>query len=178
MTNETHFFINIHLSFYFPKGSTAVVGLRDIWRDKYSERGLLPLSSSGTQGVPTIAPPCKPTCLWSTADPTFDCDSLLPSKSDRVVFITWSPSGYTPVVIECPDVQSYLCLLITAWKLVKAHGVTRNEPKIHIICYITKVFFYTHKQKINIYHTHRFLSLFLQTVQKKEISAFKKVVLR
>ena len=29
------------------------------------------------------------------------------------------------------------CLLITTWQLVKAHGVTRNEPKIHGICYIT-----------------------------------------
>ena len=25
------------------------------------------------------------------------------SKSDRVVLITWSPSGYTPVVPNCPD---------------------------------------------------------------------------
>ena len=29
------------------------------------------------------------------------------------------------------------CLLITMWQLVKAHGVTRNEPKIHVIYYIT-----------------------------------------
>ena len=28
------------------------------------------------------------------------------------------------------------CLLITMWQLIKAHGVTRNEPKIHGICYI------------------------------------------
>ena len=31
------------------------------------------------------------------------------------------------------------CLLITTWQLVKAHGITRNEPKIHGICYITLV---------------------------------------
>ena len=60
------------------------------------------------------------------------------SKSNRVVLITWSPSGYTPVVPECPDVLSYPCLLIAAWQLVKAHGVTRNVPKIHVICYITR----------------------------------------
>ena len=40
---------------------------------------------------------------------------------------------YSTVLI----VLSYPCLLITAWQLVKAHGVTRNEPKIHAICYIT-----------------------------------------
>ena len=28
------------------------------------------------------------------------------------------------------------CLLITTWQLVKAHGVTRNEPKIPGICYM------------------------------------------
>ena len=59
------------------------------------------------------------------------------SKTDRMVLITCSPSGYTPVVPESPDVLSYPCLLITAWQLVKAHGVTRNKPKIHVLCYIT-----------------------------------------
>ena len=29
------------------------------------------------------------------------------------------------------------CLLITTWQLIKAHEVTRNELKIHVICYIT-----------------------------------------
>ena len=29
------------------------------------------------------------------------------------------------------------CLLIVTWQLVKAHAVTRNEPNIHVICYIT-----------------------------------------
>ena len=31
------------------------------------------------------------------------------------------------------------CLLITTWQLVKAHRITRNEPKIHGICYMTFV---------------------------------------
>ena len=101
--------------------------------------------SSNSQGVPTLAPPCNP-CrqrglrrLWPAACPWLDSDSLPPSKSDHVVLITWSPSGYTPVVPDCPDVLSYACLLITGWLLVKAHGVTRNKPKIHVICYITIV---------------------------------------
>ena len=29
------------------------------------------------------------------------------------------------------------CLLIKMWQLAEANGVTRNEPKIHVICYIT-----------------------------------------
>ena len=79
--------------------------VRGGWRDIYSERGLLPISSSRNQGVPTLAPPCKlarDASGWlrvprSTA-------ILCPlSKSDRVVLITWTPSGYTPVRPEYPD---------------------------------------------------------------------------
>ena len=62
-------------------------------------------------------------------------DSLPLSKFARVVLITWSPSDYTPVGPDCSD--TLFCLLITTWQLVKAHGVTRNEPKIHVMCYIT-----------------------------------------
>ena len=47
------------------------------------------------------------------------------------------PSGYTPVRLECPDAPSSSCLLIKMWQLTRAHRVTRNEPKIHGICYIT-----------------------------------------
>ena len=54
------------------------------------------------------------------------------SKSDRVVLITWSHSGYTLVWTRRH------CLLIKTWQFVKAHGVTRNKPKIYVICYITR----------------------------------------
>ena len=37
-----------------------------------------------------------------------------------------------------PNVLSY------PWQLVKAHGVTRNKPKIHVICYITNVPWWNH----------------------------------
>ena len=33
--------------------------VRDGWRDIYSERGLLSFSSAWSQGVQTLAPPCK-----------------------------------------------------------------------------------------------------------------------
>ena len=86
---------------------------------------------------PTLAPPCKlyrQRCLWSAACPSFDSWFSALSKSACVVLIT---SGYTPVGPDCHDALSSLCFLITIWQLVKAHEVTRNELKIHIICYIT-----------------------------------------
>ena len=64
------------------------------------------------------------------------------SKSHHVVLITWSPSSYTPVRPKWPDAPSSSCLLIKMWKLTKAHGVTRNKPKIHVICYITNCCYY------------------------------------
>ena len=107
--------------------------LRDRWRDICSERGLLlPISSSGGQWVPTLAPPCK-----LVRDDLIGRVSHARLRFSALVLIPWSPSGYTPVVPDCPDVLLYPCLLITTWRLVKAHGVTRNEPKIHVICYIT-----------------------------------------
>ena len=100
-----------------------------------------PISSSGGQGVPTLASPCKPyrqrrpNASDRQRVPGSTLDSLH-SKCDRVV-ITWSPSGCIPVGPDCPDALPYPCLLITTWQLVKEHRVTRNEPKIHVICYIT-----------------------------------------
>ena len=77
--------------------------------------------------------------------PSFGIQSLHPlasrsvrDTSDRLrIPGSWSPSCYTPVWPDCHDALSSPCLLITIWPLVKAHGVTRNEPKIHVICYIT-----------------------------------------
>ena len=112
---------------------------RHILRDEASS---CPISSSESQKVPTLAPPCKP-YRQRRPNPLIGCVSLARlsilctlSNSDRVV-ITWSPSSYTPVGPDCPDALSSPYLLITTWQLVKAHGVTRNEPKIHVICYIT-----------------------------------------
>ena len=140
MNKWTHFFIkNISLTLYSRKG-WCFRGVWDGWRDIYSERGLLlPISSSRGQGVPTLAPPCKLVRDASDRLPVSRSTAILCtlSKSDCVVLITWSPSGYTPVRPECPDVPSSSCLLIKMWQLTKAHGVTRNEPKIHVICYIT-----------------------------------------
>ena len=132
-TNEKRFFTEIYLSFYCWKGPTVCCYLRDRWRDIYLERGLLlPISSSGSQWVPTLAPPFKPVRDASNRLHVPNSTPILCSlsQSDCKILITWFPSGYTPVWIRL------LCLLITTWQLVKARGVTRNEPKIHGICYI------------------------------------------
>ena len=137
---NTLLYKNISLILFLEKGSLFVI----IWEIDgaiiYSERGLLlPISSSRSQWVPMLAPLCK---LVRDAShrlrvPRSTAILCTRSKSDRAVLITWSPSSYTPVRPECPDAPSSSCLLIKMWQLPKAHGVTRNEPKIHVICYIT-----------------------------------------
>ena len=113
--------------------------VRDGWRDIYSERGLLlPIFSSRSQGVQTLAPTCKlvrDASGWLRV-PRSTAILCILSKSHRVVLITWSPSGYTPVRPECSDrAVRFTNQNVTA---CQAHGVTRNEPKFHGVCYITK----------------------------------------
>ena len=139
MNEWTHFFIKIYISHsLFSKGLMFVLCVRDGWRDIYSERGLLlPISSSRSQGVPMLAHPCK--LVRNTSGrlrvPRFTAILCTLSKSHHVVLITWSSSGYTPVQLECSD----RAVLFTNQNVTtcQAHGVTRNEPKIHGICYIT-----------------------------------------
>ena len=66
----------------------------------------------------------------STACPSLDCLNLT----------AWFSSCGLLLVTHLLDLSAQIvlsCLLITTWQLDKAHGVTRNEPKIHGICYIT-----------------------------------------
>ena len=136
---NTLLYKNISLTLYSRKG-WCFCGVWEMGEDIYSERGLLLLiSSSKRQGVPTLEPPCKlvrdaPDWLRVPRSIAILCTL---SISKRVVYISCSPFGYTPVRPECPDAPSSSCLLIKIWQLTKAHGVTRNEPKIHVICYIT-----------------------------------------
>ena len=142
MNERTHFFIKIYLSHtLFSKGLMFQWCVRDGWRDICSERGLiLPISPSRSQGVPTLAHPCK---LVRAASgrlrvPRSTAILCTLSKSHRVVLITWSPSGFTPVRPECSD----HAVLFTNQNVTacQAHGVTRNEPKFHGLCYITEAF--------------------------------------
>ena len=137
MNERTHFFIKIYLSHFILKRLMFLLCVRNGWRDIYSERGLLPISSSRSQGVPRLAPPCKHfrDASGRLRVPRFTVILCTLSKSHCVVLIRWSPSGYTPVRPECPD-HSVLFTnqFVTA---SQEHGVTRNEPKFHGICYIT-----------------------------------------
>ena len=55
--------------------------------------------------MPALAPPCK--LVRDASDrlrvPRSTAIFCTQSKSDRVVLITWFPSGYTPVRPEWPD---------------------------------------------------------------------------
>ena len=55
--------------------------------------------------------------------------SLPLSKSDRVVLIIWSPSGYTPVVPECPD---HACHNVTACQSTRGYQ-ERTENPCHML---------------------------------------------
>ena len=133
INERIHFFI-IYIYIYishtlFSKGLIFLWCVRGRWRDI--------LSSSRSQGVPTLAPPCKLVRdasgrLHVHRSTAFLCTL---SKSHCVILITWSPSSYTHVRSECPD----RAVLFTDQNVsaCQAHGVTRNEPKIHDIYYIT-----------------------------------------
>ena len=127
---------------------------RHIFREGTSS---CPIFSSGSQGVPTLTTPLQAVSL-ERPNPLIGCVSrarlsILCNlwKSDCMVLITWFPSGYTPVGLDCLDALLSPCLLITRWQLVKAHGVTRNEPKIPVICYITRIYV---KMHASIYRTY------------------------
>ena len=134
-----------HITYFILEKSPPFVVSWEIDGETYTQRE-----------VPMLALPWKlvrdDLTLWSAACPWFDSDSLLLSKSDRVVIITWSPSGYTPVVSDCPDVLSYPCLLITAWQLVKALGVTRErtENPCHMLYNNSSASFWTLKKSAEI----------------------------
>ena len=107
--------------------------VRDGWRDIYSEGGLHPISSSGSQGVPTLASPYK--LIKDASDqlrvPRSTSIVCTLSKSDRVVLIMWSPSGYTTGVPDCPD----RAVLFTVDSLSKHTGSlgTNRKPMAYVI---------------------------------------------
>ena len=131
---NTLFVIKICIShFILEKGPQFVVSW-EIDGETYTQREdfFFPYLLPGARGCQLL----RPLASWDTSDrlcvPHSTAILCTLSKSDHVVLIMWSSSSYTPVVTNCPDVLSYPCLLITAWQLVKAHWVTRNELKIHV----------------------------------------------
>ena len=139
MNERTHVFIKIYLSLLIlERVDVSVVSERWVERHIYSERGLfLSISSSRCQGCQRLRP------LASLSEtPLIGCVSLA-----RLRFSALSPN--LPAWFSSRDLLAvtYLfalstlivlfCLLITTWQLVKVYRVTRNERKIHGICYIT-----------------------------------------
>ena len=111
MNEQIHFFIKIYLSLYSQKG-WCFCGVWEMDGETYTQREdfFFPYLLPGASGVPTLASPCN---LVSDASDQLHVPRLTAilctlSKSDCLVLITWSPSGYTPVVPECPDVLSSL----------------------------------------------------------------------
>ena len=132
MNERTHFFIKIYLS-HFILERVDVSEMCERW----VERHILGERTSSSHiffrelGVPTLAPTCK---LVRDASDRLRVPRSTPilctlSKTSRVVLITWSPSGYIPVVPDCPDCAIIFLFTNQNVKLAKAHGVTRNEPK-------------------------------------------------
>ena len=144
-TNEIHFFIKKYIShLILERGTLFVVSLRDRWRDIYSERGLLlaPYLFPGARGCQRWHPLAR-RIVRDDITPLIGWVSLV-----RLLILTglyiwprgfhsmWCPSGYTPARPAFPDSLPSPCLLITTWKLVKAHRVTRKEPQIHVNSHI------------------------------------------
>ena len=142
MNERTHFFIKIYISpTLFSKGLMFLWCVRDGWRDIYSERGLLlPISSSMSQGCQCLHPLASssetpPIGYVSLTRLRFSalCLNLTAWFSSRCL-LPVSHLLYPTALI----VLSSSSLLIKIWQLAKAHGVTWNEPKIHVICYTTE----------------------------------------
>ena len=140
MNEPTHVFIKIYLSHLILErvDISAVC-------ERWVERLLLPISSSRSQWVPTLAPFFK--LVRDASDrlriPRLTAILCTLSKSDRVVLITWSPSGYTPVRPECPD----RAVLFTNHNVIACQSIWGHEERTenpwqmlyNICCYMISI---------------------------------------
>ena len=112
MNERTHFFIKIYISHFILERADV-----SMMCERWVEGHILWERTSShvffqEPGLPTAAP--------------------LASSSETTSVRLHVPRS---TAILCPLSKSDRVVLIT-WQLVKAHGVTRNEPKICVICYI------------------------------------------
>ena len=137
-TNETHIY-KIYIShFILERGTQFVVGLRDIWSDILREvTSSCPISSSWSQLVLKLAPPCKP---YRQRRPNVSDRLRIPgSPLSRLCLnlTAWLSCGLLPVTHLLDLTALTRChppvLLNTTWQLVKAHRVTRSEPMSYVI---------------------------------------------
>ena len=141
----------ISLILFLEKGPQLVV-VWEIDRETYTQRedfffpDLLP-GAREYQRLHPLASSSEMT--WSAACPTLDFNSLPLSKSDHKVLITWSPSGYTLVVLDCPDcaVISLFThhILYNIWRWTWCHCCSYFE------CY--KYLLYTFIPKLHVWYT-------------------------
>ena len=141
MNERTHFLIkNISLTLYSRKGWCFC----SVWEmggetNTQIEDSLFPYLLPGARACQCLHPLAS-----SSEPPLIGCVSLVRLRFSALCLnlTAWfSSRGLLPVThLLYPTALIVLsCLLITTWQLVKAHVVTRNEPKIHVICYITIV---------------------------------------
>ena len=128
---NTLLYKNISLNLFSKRGPQFVVGLRNRWRDIYSDRGLLFICSSWSQRVPRLALLCK-----LVRDDLISCVFLARLRfSELCLNLTaWFSSRdllsvthllYSTALI----VLSYLCLLITTWQLSNQTGSLETNQK-------------------------------------------------
>ena len=109
------------------------------WVERYTQREdfFFPYFLPGARGCQRLHPLAS-----SSGTPLIGCVSRARTRFSALCpnLTAWFSSRSLLPVTHMFDLSALImlsCLLITMWQLVKAHGVTRNEPKIHGICYIT-----------------------------------------
>ena len=118
----------------FSKGPTACGKLRNRGRDISQREDFFPYllpEAWRCQHLHPLASLSETSLIGCVSHARLRFSVLCPNLT------TWFSSRYTPVRPKGPDVPSSSCLLIKMGELAKAHRVTRNELKIHAICYIT-----------------------------------------
>ena len=137
MNERTHFFIKTYLSHFILEMGWCFCGVWEMGGETYTQREdfFFPYLLPGAW----VANSCTP---LQAETPLIGCVSYarLWFSALCLNLTAWfSSCGLLPVThLLYPTTLIVLsCLLITTWQLVKEQWVTRNEPKIHGICYIT-----------------------------------------
>ena len=136
-TNKTLLYKNISLTLFL-KGAHCLLLVWEIDGDKYFLRGELFLSHTFFRELSPLAPYRQ---WWPDASGRLRVPRSTLCSLHCLNLTAWLSRGLLPVTHPLnPTGQTRClppCLLITTWQPVKAHGVTRNEPKIYVICCIT-----------------------------------------
>ena len=138
-TNETLLYKNISFILFLKRAHSLLL-IWEIDGGTYTPWGDFFLSHIffWEPGVPMLAHPCKPYRQRSKHLCSAACPLLDSQFSASLNLTAWfSSRGLLPLTHLLDLTALTRCLQIKMWQLVKAHGVTSNEQKIHVICYIT-----------------------------------------